>query len=541
MYNAANNGPNKVLAFSSQHSVTLVFDWAKSQTNNLLGFAVKKHNPDNTIVWIEGLLPFEGTLNNPGSLIPSNLAPLQKMYWADYIVRAGNQYMYEIIPVYKKAGSGFSYQLDFSKSIQLPISTEADQVNMQHRVLFNRAVISSQAYARNFENEDPAKNEKALSWLARGLDKFLLDFLNDANANNKKVDIAAYHMTQQAVIEAIIPFGNRARVSLCWKKEEDQEKNAVAADKLRYHGVQVNEREQVSAISHNKFIVVKSKTGKAEKVLMGSANFTNGGISLQNNVYHIIDDKVLANLYLKTFDLLVNEDNAGLRKQNKKWMPGGLPGIQVNFSPHTKDDRIDLDEYVNLVNNATSSVFFATFRTTDYALIQAITKPVNKKVYTRGLVDNVYQQNEGEVLLYHEAYEKNPAVVAARNISASSNFMTEERNRSGFNPLVHHKFILIDADTQNPIIITGSANYSKNSSEKNDENTLIIRDKHVGRLYLSEFFRIYEHYRSRWFLERYGNQQAQLYLKKDNSWLNKYFKAGTESYKFFQKMKNISS
>jgi len=39
---------------------------------------------------------------------------------------------------------------------------------------------------------------------------------------------------------------------------------------------------------------------------------------------------------------------------------------------------------------------------------------------------------------------------------------------------IHHKFIIIDADTASPTIFTGSANMSKNSVERNDENLLEI-------------------------------------------------------------------
>jgi phosphatidylserine/phosphatidylglycerophosphate/cardiolipin synthase-like enzyme len=63
---------------------------------------------------------------------------------------------------------------------------------------------------------------------------------------------------------------------------------------------------------------------------------------------------------------------------------------------------------------------------------------------------------------------------------------------------IHHKFIVIDAETDDPTIYTGSANLSNNSTHKNDENLLEIKgNAELARTYFAEFMRLYEHYRAR--------------------------------------------
>ena len=87
----------------------------------------------------------------------------------------------------------------------------------------------------------------------------------------------------------------------------------------------------------------------------------------------------------------------------------------------------------------------------------------------------------------------------------------------------------------NAVVVTGSANYSKNSTEQNDENTIIIpNDPRIVDLYVGELFRIYEHYRSRWFLSRSTAKPSELALKTDGSWINKYYAANSESARFLQ-------
>ena len=64
--------------------------------------------------------------------------------------------------------------------------------------------------------------------------------------------------------------------------------------------------------------------------------------------------------------------------------------------------------------------------------------------------------------------------------------------------IIHHKFVVIDAETDSPVIYTGSANMSGNSVFNNDENLLeITGSPRLARIYLAEFLRLYEHYRAR--------------------------------------------
>jgi phosphatidylserine/phosphatidylglycerophosphate/cardiolipin synthase-like enzyme len=63
---------------------------------------------------------------------------------------------------------------------------------------------------------------------------------------------------------------------------------------------------------------------------------------------------------------------------------------------------------------------------------------------------------------------------------------------------IHTKFMLIDPLSSDPIVITGSANFSDPSTRENDENMLVIRgDTRVADLYLGEFMRLFNHFEFR--------------------------------------------
>lgn len=85
--------------------------------------------------------------------------------------------------------------------------------------------------------------------------------------------------------------------------------------------------------------------------------------------------------------------------------------------------------------------------------------------------------------------------------------------------------------------MTGSANFSNNSTKTNDENSLIIRgDSAVMDMYVTEFMRMFEHYWFRAHIEgktkgskKKGKTKEERLagLAPDDSWTVPFFKAGS--------------
>lgn len=75
-------------------------------------------------------------------------------------------------------------------------------------------------------------------------------------------------------------------------------------------------------------------------------------------------------------------------------------------------------------------------------------------------------------------------------------FWREEHTRESGNIFsIHTKYLMIDPLSDDPLICTGSANFSKNSLQNNDENMVLIRgDTRVADIYLTEFLRLHEHF-----------------------------------------------
>ena len=54
--------------------------------------------------------------------------------------------------------------------------------------------------------------------------------------------------------------------------------------------------------------------------------------------------------------------------------------------------------------------------------------------------------------------------------------------------LLHHKYAIIDANVpaSNPLVLTGSHNWSSNAENNSDENTLFIYNETIANIYLQE-------------------------------------------------------
>jgi phosphatidylserine/phosphatidylglycerophosphate/cardiolipin synthase-like enzyme len=112
---------------------------------------------------------------------------------------------------------------------------------------------------------------------------------------------------------------------------------------------------------------------------------------------------------------------------------------------------------------------------------------------------------------------------------ALANFLTERDNPLNTNDYIHDKFMLVDPLGDEPLVVTGSANFSQPSQRRNDENMLVIRgDKRVADIYFGEFMRIFDHHYARYIVRKLTQADRQDpdagYLKVNTKdWLPSHF------------------
>jgi phosphatidylserine/phosphatidylglycerophosphate/cardiolipin synthase-like enzyme len=196
-------------------------------------------------------------------------------------------------------------------------------------------------------------------------------------------------------------------------------------------------------------------------------------------------------------------------------------GVQVLFSP--RPDRGDLDYYVRLIGGAARSLVFATAFDLDDSVLGALAgEGGEKRILRYGL-----QNSASRVTGYNRDHAKQ-FTATGRLTTAPPEFLPEHVHGQKGNILVHSKIVLLDFDTLMPTVLTGSANYSHNSSQENDENTLVIRgDTRVSDIYMCELFRLFDHYRFRYNWSHAdtteGTEERRTALDPSPAWADRYY------------------
>jgi len=343
------------------------------------------------------------------------------------------------------------------------------------------------------------------------------------------------------------------------------------------------------SISHNKFIVLLKKdeeTGEFNpiQVWTGSTNLTAGGIFGQSNVGHQIRDEEVAKSYHDYWlQLKENPKNSDLRDWTvDKSAPEKLDdipdGMTPVFSPRNKpkgyskqvyefkSDATEeykkkktireqnpkehiLEWYAALIGKATHSIHLTSAFTISSPFLfefEKKTDPDNNDStpYLR------YVLLEGDGGALRDKIPRMSPVQLNRlawGDTIKSNRNDELELLTGLNHhvnYVHTKYMLIDPLTDDPIVITGSANFSDASTFNNDENMVIIRgNTRVADIFLTEFMRLFNHFKIRNEINALfkavgkvegkakvvarakaeAEAEEKRYLKTDDSWTNPYF------------------
>lgn len=260
------------------------------------------------------------------------------------------------------------------------------------------------------------------------------------------------------------------------------------------------------AIMHDKFMIVDAESIDNSWVLTGSTNHTIANLYTDYNNIICVQDHQLAKAYRLEFNEMWGSETAtsnaatalfGADKTDNTPHCFNVGGIRMElyFSPSDKTTS----NIANAINHAEVSVNFGVLVFTEDQLGTAILNAYDRGVNVHGIVDYVeYSGDEFHMLL--------------NNGVDVVNYINEDGSEWPEGATFHHKYAVIDQNTDNAILITGSHNWSASAESRNDENTLIIYDRNMANLYYQEFTR------------RFAEQKALLGVDEmiDNQYLSVY-------------------
>lgn len=544
-----NNGMT-VRAIAGAHSVLLGIDLDEKHREGCLGFSIqRKVKSTGETRYLPNSITFPGA--DPTKAITTETAPLQKFRWGDHAATPGETYWYTVTARYGKPGA-----LTDGPTATIEVTTENPSASRTAAVFFNRGAAASQAYNAKFgqlppDQLPPDKQKEALAWLSRGLEEAILDYLGQAKDSSYALHAAIYEFQKPnllAGLKAAVDRGAEVQVVYHYRHKGDGKKdhtwteNEEAAKAAGLTPYCTQRTQDPGVIMHNKFVVLLQKSGDAyvpQAVWTGSTNWTEGGIYGQLNVGHAVYDPDVAQTYESYFQLLKQDLPAAQMKAavaKLSPVPGEIPkGVVPILSPQ-QDTRM-LDLYGEIAQRAKCLLVSAPFE-----LAPQITKAFEQvppgTVHYLLLDKESSLGNKSEIDVIEHA-KGNEIGFAAPLDSVLTSFQSrlleksapEHYHHPGIH--IHSKIILADPFGDDPILVTGSANFSNNSTVHNDSNSLLIRgDKAVTDIYATDFMRMFEHYHFRAAAKKQAAKETDptkkvITLTVDDSWTHPYYEEGS--------------
>jgi len=370
--------------------------------------------------------------------------------------------------------------LGTSSSTPRYFSTQSDPSSTgKYEIYFNKPVDNSYAMPGN---------------LAIGNVDFKTRLGQRIDSATKSIDIAMYSFNEITQIrdKLINALVRGVKIRMVYD-HRDGNTQALVQD-LISAGIRVSQRPTGTNIMHNKFFIFDARDNSSfsdDWLWGGSANITNAQFYDDAQNVILIQDQALCNTYTREFEEMWGSHNEINSPSNAKFGASKLDNtphlfnikgrkVECYFSP-SDNPSTQIENMIGL--NTNKSIYFCILAFTRFQIANKMkTQFTPPTKYVRGVFDfangtdpsSVYPEMKG---IGGSAPWNPPAPV----------YLDGETGQ------MHSKYILIDSDlpSSNPIVETGSYNFSTAASTGNDENFLLIYDSLIANIYLQDFAKRY--------------------------------------------------
>jgi phosphatidylserine/phosphatidylglycerophosphate/cardiolipin synthase-like enzyme len=330
----------------------------------------------------------------------------------------------------------------------------------------------------NTETEDTASNGTLAVTLYRAIDDTLIQYINRAE---ETIDLAIYNINNTGISNITDALNNAYARGVKIRIVHDGSTACLGLDNLNsnIHTI-ASPTTSGYGIMHNKFMIIDADASDAGKPLVwtGSTNFTDDNINKDANNVVIIQDKSLAQAYKLEFEEMWGSQTLVPDQNNAKFGPYktdntphqfiiGENNIELYFSPSDQTNK----HLIECINSAESDLSIETMLITRSDIAYAI-RDVNRNGVATSVITNAENQNSSYV---NQVLEDELKV-----------HYTFDDVSDG---ILHNKFMIVDQSNQNsdPLVWTGSHNWSNSANNINDENTLVIHNSSIANQYYQQF------------------------------------------------------
>ncbi len=308
------------------------------------------------------------------------------------------------------------------------------------------------------------------------------------DAATSSIDFAIYSFNDLTPIKdkIINAFSRGVKIRIVYDYREGVVQSLM--QELIAAGIPVQIRPSSSYIMHNKFFVFNGRDTSAHStkwLWAGSANITyDQFVSDAQNVI-LIQDESICNAYTREFEEMWGSHNNVNNPSQAKFGAAKSDNTPHVFNVNGKRVEIYFGpsdgctaKFINLLNNEPNkSINFCIYSFTQFTIANKMKAKYN---LPNLMVRGVFDQSNASNTLYQEM----------KGIGGSSPWNPPARvYLETFNGLMHDKYTIIDADlmTSNPVVETGSFNYTNAADQGNDENMMFIYDSLIANQYYQDF------------------------------------------------------
>jgi len=325
---------------------------------------------------------------------------------------------------------------------------------------------------------------------ARGNVNLLYKLLDRIEAAQYSIDVCLYSLSGtvgEEIADALLDARDRGVLVRTIFETDNANTNAIRTLRNNVPSIVDNfdPGNAGEGLQHNKFFIFDARDRSSDRddwLISGSWNPTDPGTNSDAQNVIEIQDQAVAVVYTREFEEMWGSTNETPNSARSRFGAGKSDNtphvvdvkgtrVEIYFSPtdHTTDYLI------RSVRNAQRSVYFSVLTFTRSDLAGEMITGKDRGIAVRGIFDRSSDQGS-----QYQALKTGGVDVFLKK---------------GIPGMLHHKYMIVDVETDsgsgNPMVLTGSHNWSSAAESRNNENTLGIYSADIARQYVQEWFRRY--------------------------------------------------
>ncbi len=362
---------------------------------------------------------------------------------------------------------------DTAFALVQPVITQSESSG-DIKVYFNRQVDTTVATCGN------------AVWLDHAVDDTLIAYINRAK---QTIDVAIYNFNNTNISNISAALNNAYNRGVRVRVVYDSNTDNSGID-----GLDAGIGKIASPVSdypnygimHNKFVIIDARSDDPGDPIVwtGSTNFTDGQMNTDPNNVIILQDQSLAIAYTMEFEEMFGSSGDQPDPDNSRFGPD-----KTDNTPHEFVIGGRRVECYFSPSDGTNSHILASINAAD-ADLEAATMIITRSEIGYAIRDRANAGVNGKVLVNDDSDPNMETVKKTLEAALGTDF-----RKTGESGIMHHKYLIVDNSDNNsdPLVLTGSHNWSSSAEYRNDENTLIVHDDTIANLYFQEFTERFKH------------------------------------------------